>query len=78
MGPACNMGKIDPPTSIDRPVILDESEKRAQRLCELSDALAAVALELDADVQRSSPIVGALWGKMDAPNPVDALLEGTR
>ena len=44
--PACNLEKIAPPTSIDRPVFLDASEKRAKRLCALSDALAAAALDL--------------------------------
>ena len=43
---ACNRDKQAPPTSIDRPVIVDAPEKRAQRLCELSDALAAAALDL--------------------------------
>ena len=72
MIPACNLDKIAPPTSIDMPVTVDETEQMAHRLCELSDALAAVALELNTDVQRSAPSLGNLWKRMALPNPVDS------
>ena len=60
MRAACNMDNISPPTSIDRPVIVDASEEMAKRICQLSDALAVVALELNTDARRIAPITGAL------------------
>ena len=57
MRPACNLDKIAPPTSIDRTVIVDASEQRAQRLCELIGELDVVAHELQTDVRRIAPIL---------------------
>ena len=76
MRPVCNLDKLPPPTGIDGPVIVDEDGRRAHRLCELIGALAEVALKLNADAQRSAPIIGHLWGKMTLPNPGDAASGG--
>ena len=59
--PTCNLNKIDPPTCIDRPVIVDASDHRAQRLRELTDALGVVAPELNKDVKRTASSIGTFW-----------------
>ena len=60
---ACGLDAVDPPTDLEGPKASEAAESRIARLTKLSDALAAVSLGPDTDVQRTPASLGALWGK---------------
>ena len=72
MRKACNLSLKAPPTSFDRPLIADASERRAQRLRELSDALAVAALVMNTDVQRTASSLGRIWKSMASAESANA------
>ena len=61
MREACNLDKVRKQTAIATPHIGGEVDREAMRLLELSDALAAVALGRNVDVQLNAGCLGALW-----------------
>ena len=64
---ACGLDEVAPPTDLEAPKASGAAANRIARLTRLSDALAAVALENDTDVQRTHASLGALWKKLAPP-----------
>ena len=54
------------------PTVSDILERETSRLVELSDALAVLAIEQNAEVAMNPSSLGALWKKLGHPNPVNA------
>ena len=69
---ACNIATVRKKTEIRTPRVVAEVDSAAIRPPELIDAIAAVTMDQNVDVPINAYCLGALWGKLEAPNPVRA------
>ena len=68
---ACNLNVECVQRDLRPPTVSDIFEREKARLVDLSDALAVLAIEQNAEVAMNPSSIGALWEKLGHPHPVN-------
>ena len=69
---ACGLSIQKPPVDLGNPLVVDPDEARLKSLTELSDAMDAVAIKMNAEVLQTQSSYDYMWEKLARPRPVAA------